>query len=967
MKNFIKTFLIITIIFGFESVSAATVSEFWCDKDTSILYEVSYDNLYVNKNNLSKENIVLGYVKGHENDNNYKIERYSTTKSCSVSGDGTVTSCPSNASVSPFLSSGIYSMNNMLSEKFIIIDYNLGTGRFDIKIKEDFAKKYYIRRVPTYKNSKGVYEIKKDDDIYSRNTTGRRKSFYPNDQFLGSSLTFHAAPNEGVLLEFYEKNDSKCQEVILADQHYVMSDLSTIEIDNPAVKDSKSSAYQKCSINIRDNPDYANDSTSIQIKKSVVPICYDEKTTVNEYNNLTKTIEEAIPILNKLLIGVVNLPEEKLDDPLINAEKSCSSGKGKYKCDDSLAPISTPAYTVHYNPNFTVQCRDTYSFGGAEPKLTYAGGGFEYGKGINYSLIRSCEITWHNNPAVKLPKCTGSVCVAVTSFDGNLSGDEFIVEGSNAGPNDEFDSCISECDNGAYSQACINSCYNKVYGDDTKRSDALDKMSNTYNLKKEASKLLNINDKKPTVLKVGDVNNVPIFLPPGFSTNPTGPDETPSGREGEGYDVINSCGDVVGHGVVSSSYCSTYGNYTSWNCYNVPVGCVCDPDSIYNPQVAAIRGNLTAAQTAMFNALSLGVGKVNLSIVDSYLKNANGKFYVFNINNYDSDVRLILDYDNDSLKGKIPGTTSGSALIGIDPYGPDERTASWSNHSNGIAIKNVRISGTSYIGKTYGNVVYNNNNNNFTINKNDGGNYGINHFNTFNKSDYYDGNYYDGLDPKGYPKYYTSLFSDNKNVIIDEDGKAKLNRECYNIELTVAELGNSYRSYNFSNSCYYGVYNNYIKKEEKCTDPKVCETNEEVGEIRYIFRPIELTDVFPDREPRWNWTNAAILKPDKNGNDPYLGYVVNPEDTTAHIEEIGHDILKDSYKQLDYEIIIGNKNIRMIKGYNKDNKNYTEFHLNCKGSGVTLCKSDFLDFGGYIGNQGFTRVKDISTKNGWEW
>lgn len=32
-----------------------------------------------------------------------------------------------------------------------------------------------------------------------------------------------------------------------------------------------------------------------------------------------------------------------------------------------------------------------------------------------------------------------------------------------AGPNDEFDSCVNKCDDGKYSQGCINSCYKKVY------------------------------------------------------------------------------------------------------------------------------------------------------------------------------------------------------------------------------------------------------------------------------------------------------------------------------------------------------------------------------------------------------------------------------------------------------------------------------------------------------------------------
>lgn len=37
-----------------------------------------------------------------------------------------------------------------------------------------------------------------------------------------------------------------------------------------------------------------------------------------------------------------------------------------------------------------------------------------------------------------------------------------------AGPNEDFDACINKCDGGKYSQACIDSCYNKVYNSDSK-------------------------------------------------------------------------------------------------------------------------------------------------------------------------------------------------------------------------------------------------------------------------------------------------------------------------------------------------------------------------------------------------------------------------------------------------------------------------------------------------------------------
>ncbi len=44
-----------------------------------------------------------------------------------------------------------------------------------------------------------------------------------------------------------------------------------------------------------------------------------------------------------------------------------------------------------------------------------------------------------------------------------------------AGPTEDFDSCISSCDGGKYSQKCIDSCYNSVYNKKTKTSESTKK------------------------------------------------------------------------------------------------------------------------------------------------------------------------------------------------------------------------------------------------------------------------------------------------------------------------------------------------------------------------------------------------------------------------------------------------------------------------------------------------------------
>ena len=132
---------------------------------------------------------------------------------------------------------------------------------------------------------------------------------------------------------------------------------------------------------------------------------------------------------------------------------------------------------------------------------------------------------------------------------------------------------------------------------------------------------------------------------------------------------------------------------------------------------------------------------------------------------------------------------------------------------------------------------------------------------------------------------------------------------------------------------------------------------------RYIFRPIELTDVFPERPPRWNWTDDASLN--LNGDDPYLGYNVYPTKTTMGIENRGHTILNDTNNEIDYEILIDRGHVYRIKQYNNDMLSYTHFDMNCvKRNNISLCSSTFLDNASYIKNAGHVRINAVlGTKN----
>lgn len=940
MKKVIGFLSLVIIPFIYQNAYAATESIRWCHPTENLYYVVNFNNTYVNGSNITVNDVESGYLAGHRGEDNYRIESIQTHNRCLIN-NGTSISCPTKSIVTPFTSDGRYDKKNMLSNGLIKITYNMSANRFDIKIARELTDKYYVRKVPT---------LNENDDTSSRNMKEFHKSYYPDSQFL-SGNTFTARVGQGVVLEFYEKSSSECSGAFVASQYYKMDDASQIKIENPALTDSNSSAYKKCDLNVRKNPKYLNDEVSETIKKAIIPICYKkdgddgDMITIEEYNKFDYLIASAIPKLDELLLGMV--PSKSEDDPK-NTEsttnkKNCSKGNGALKCEASTS--KSESFNLYANSDFAVTCTDTYKFKGDSPRLTYAGGGFEYGSNIDYSVVRACSIRFIGSRATKPTQCTGCSCTSISTYSTGSSDD------GHTGPNEQFDSCINKCDNGKYSQSCINSCYKKVYGEETRRNENLEKMNTLVsdNNKGKVNNLLNYNDKEFKLFRVENdftSNGGNGEITAGFGIKETGRENTHKGNIGTGYDVVNSQGKVCAHGVFSD-WCATGAGhgYITWTCHDSPSGCVWNAEQIYQQRLSSIRGNHTAAVNAMNSATDgLSAGKVTLTIVDSHLKNSNGNYYSYTINNYDSNVRLkLVTYKPDA--GRASG---GSAVIG-------ERgeTVSLSGRNGSIGVNNVRIDGNAYTGKVYGNVVYNKDNRSFTVTKNNAGNYGIEAVTDFNKNDYYNGNA-----KNGNPMYFTSLFTDNKNVVVDDDGNVSLSKECYNIELSVSGVGTSKKSYSSSNSCYYGVYNNYIyTKTDKCSGDN-CKT----GDVKYIFRPIELTDVFPDRDPRWNWTDDATLSID--GNDPYLGYNVNPTETTEHIEGVGHTILADANRELDYEIIIDRAGIARIKQYNKDMVNYTNFDMNCHMSGVRMCRSTFLESAQYIKNAGNIRVEaQLGTNN----
>ena len=98
-------------------------------------------------------------------------------------------------------------------------------------------------------------------------------------------------------------------------------------------------------------------------------------------------------------------------------------------------------------------CTDNFYIEPSDPQLVRAGGGVEYPNKVRNE--RSCSITLINSVHKKERCSYGANLMCLDSITGEYRPD--------AGPNSAFDSCVKKCDGGAYTQACINSCYNSVY------------------------------------------------------------------------------------------------------------------------------------------------------------------------------------------------------------------------------------------------------------------------------------------------------------------------------------------------------------------------------------------------------------------------------------------------------------------------------------------------------------------------
>ena len=163
--------------------------------------------------------------------------------------------------------------------------------------------------------------------------------------------------------------------------------------------------------------------------------------------------------------------------------------------------------------------------------------------------------------------------------------------------------------------------------------------------------------------------------------------------------------------------------------------------------------------------------------------------------------------------------------------------------------------------------------------------------------------------------------------------------------------------WNFDLSCFFAIKNPTTGecngddcKEKKCTGTD-CDDGVETPLSNAKVRSVDTTDLFPNREPRFNWSSKA-----KNVSNQ--SYKIDPESLVKEIETLG-DAVYDTDKEnqnVDYHIVLTPSDINDVRKYNKEKKTYNDADNGTgvnkiageKVWGVTVYRSKLLDTHGNI-------------------
>ena len=705
-----------------------------------------------------------------------------------------------------------------------------------------------------------------------------------------------------------------------------------------------------------------NQTLITNLYKSLVPECYDDsdidyiKLANGDY---TTKVNNALRTLTTINESLKNSSGNSVNTDPLQCDFDASHNTHQYVYTEKLSKSlgtgtsgsinSSTGGTGSFGTYWDAICTETIVVNFDTPKaLDYAGKPFEYNSTI--SVVRECTPIQLKEPEYK-PMCSYSVeC---------WGGPPNHTGGAIAGPNEEFDECVQQCDGGSYTQSCINSCYNSVY-----ENNSTDSVITSFNF--FADNYLNV---EQTAYSDFD-----------FSNN-VGENCTRGTYNSLAKLPMSSCHVDVGNRTASSANQNCGKDY-----------CISEHGIRYM-YLDTCNGNGTVSGVACYE-----VFRSSTSCIDAYLGDDNRWYLDKERTNLYTEQASIDDYEKQIQDSKkeyealvramqyFQDNESDISLAIIDSYTGETHTK---DEYNPVILYQAEDGTTLLTNSEFKSQYDRDGSQGFSIKGADQQvtfddkrqttkGFTINNYTTTKTyeiilpeayvSNVNIGDYKYGLttdeEKKGYSNggnmYYTHIFSPGINdVLVWPDyvsvDDLKTEHNITNNIQVLYTIGTWNQVSDAIINCFYGIPDNSTPIEEpdvnctgeNCYEP-ACGPNDicEPGLI-YIWRTIDLYDMFPSnstiasstsvRQPRWNWSSAAIDVTNQR-------YPINPTKVIENVEKAG-DTIYGNDEELDYQIFLSQSSIKQIREYNKTHGAYTDFEdMRCEyKDDVSVCYSYLLD------------------------
>ncbi len=590
-----------------------------------------------------------------------------------------------------------------------------------------------------------------------------------------------------------------------------------------------------------------------------------------------------------------------------------------------------------------VTCEEAVTVEYGPPVASKAGLCFEYK--VRVTSVVNCYMSKKpEQPEDKYNYCTP------TPFCTNASGSYLVHQG---GPNETFDSCIKDCDNGKYTEKCSKKCYNQVYGTSGNtnmgsglQEAAIEKIKSAVNKTPPKSSNTFTGNKITTnaSFSFNDCkawnNSTGCYVRSGGSITwqGSGPGRWYGGSCPSGYAVFEGNG-ICRHDYGNNDHCHDICWWSGCDGqYINPVFPQKDYENnkeIYKQAVnqcsAAASCTTTTAEFTIKVDYTKGNG-TSSELVFPYEKEpdkiTSGPDKTFNTSK--DNHSTILGYagcygENDGenryqTEWSFPGTwiNNKTGEITYEPIGGE----AWKEQKDKFCIpmdaKDVNQEWWNY----YYNKVFGSN-----------------------------------------PKY-----SVNSSEYQEECGKSNITKRNtltkeqidgikYNIKAYAKKFG--YFHWNIDVRCFYALNSQKVGKSKDSNDEK-CTPNDDPKTSNYRVRSVDLNNLFPatdgsklattasvGRAPGFNWTKFSDTTDTNKSGTGYNKnsiYKVEPEKYITKVQSTGYSVYSDAY--LDYEFNLTPDVLNDLRNSTKsDDFNYTNFTgkvISPNASNASYYRSDVI-------------------------